>query len=415
MDASRVRLLVGVLSFNNTGLRARRDALRAIISSPADGVSVVFAIPADQPDTDKDASDVLRLQMPAGTCSIACILHCLHLPSILSCAHNRAVRRSKLGKYFLQNAFFRWAVQQPFDYLARADDDAAFNATAIATYLGVFRASHAEAQYVVYGPQQDWYMWHTEAMTAACHATSSYRWELTWLRSQTQPSKYRGHECLRSGTEGPFPFVAGPFVAYSKPLATILATHRDTTARSWHWQDAPAQLDKDEIYVRSNRSTRPMLNAFTGVVVPLNASGHPHNRVFFEEVYYAALVHRILKEKRVWILHAWMSQYSGGTRRRRVDPPPTIGSTLFAAHIYHNLKRPSRMQFVLNNSATFLRTLTLPGFRCRNLIMNRASLPKSEVNVSASLVAPPLCCESWQRCLPCKPSRRRPGDCVQAQ
>eukprot|EP00966_Prymnesium_polylepis_P330177 7385839-Prymnesium_polylepis.1 len=52
--------------------------------------------------------------------------------------HDTAKERRKTGKFFLTNAFFRFAVTLSVDFIARTDDDALFNATAIAQQLGLF-------------------------------------------------------------------------------------------------------------------------------------------------------------------------------------------------------------------------------------------------------------------------------------
>ena len=90
---------------------------------------------------------------------------------------------------------------------------------------------------------------------------------------------------------------------------------------------------------------------FRNAVARLPAS----HRTFFEEVYYASLVHELLQNSTVALLHAWMSEYRGGQRSGDDHAPFLLGKSLFPAHVYHNLKKPERFRAVAENAHTLLR------------------------------------------------------------
>ena len=376
--------------------------------------ALLFVVPAEQAFTD-DPGDVLRVPVPMGDARIN-------------------------GKYHLQNAFFRFAVlrRPPPQFIARADDDAAFNASSMALYLARFCRRFPDLHYSVYGPQRDWYMWHRRSMQAACISTSWRRWLADQQQWRLQHPGAKGFQmsaaadwsnvsqCLRPGLSGPFPFTAGPFVAYSFALAQLLVTHgtnvtaeRAESHHESHPSSRPAavglmpphltRLERDEQWVLSERRRVPLHVAFTGRTVEPTAPNHPSRGTMFEEVYYASLIHELLQDEPVVLLHAWLSEYKGGNRRGEDSAPFVLGKSLFPAHVYHNLKKPSRFRSVEAHSERLLRTVT-PGRlgKCRPLVTKSRLLQGYHPQVRALADAPlsadtlqrTVCCTKWLRCEP---------------
>ena len=93
-------LLVGVLSYRSPAALARRAALRTVCNSSAGLAEVRFVL--GEPDADAHLPDTLVFDVP----------------------RNDRV----LGTYLLTNRWFRYALATGASYVARADDDSAFDA-----------------------------------------------------------------------------------------------------------------------------------------------------------------------------------------------------------------------------------------------------------------------------------------------
>lgn len=396
-------LVVGVLSLNSTGRLARREAIRRL-STTSERALLIFALPAQQQDADVHRSDVLRVTLPA-----ACDMRLN-------------------AKLFLQNGFLRWAVQHPArpQFIARADDDAVFNVSDVARYLADFGRLNPQLRYAIYGPFDEMYMWHRKSMQAVCIARSWDRWlgeGRAWRRahaadglsvSALHPANVS--QCLRSGLSGPFPFAKGPFTAFSSAVVQLIISHeampsagavpRTMAAEARLGSPSLTRMEADERWLLGNRTREPLLNAFTGRIVDITVRSHPSRRTFFEEVYLASLVHELLQNESVALLHAWMSEYRGGNRRGADREPFVVGKTLFPAHIYHNLKKPSRFRALEEHRDVLLRRVhpTRPA-RCKPLVPAAARwLPSPEEDrwspLSADAVRRAVCCRRWLRCLP---------------
>ena len=131
----------------------------------------------------------------------------------------------------------------------------------------------------------------------------------------------------------------------------------------------------------------------------------------FEEVYYAALIHELLQHERVTLLHAWLSEYKGGNRRGEDSAPFDLGSSLFPAHVYHHLKKPSRFRSVEAHSEALLRTVTPQRVgKCRPLVSRSRLLQGYHPNkvrrtfvdapLSEDILTRTVCCTKWLRCDP---------------
>jgi hypothetical protein len=119
--------------------------------------------------------------------------------------------RMKLdGKFLLQNAFFRWALAHKGRprFIARMDDDAACNVTALAIYLSQFGKQHPALRYAMYGPFHNWYMWHKRSMQAVCISGSWRR----WFHTQQAWAAQRGSLL-------PHPSV--PITAHTRPVGPL--------------------------------------------------------------------------------------------------------------------------------------------------------------------------------------------------
>ena len=205
--------------------------------------------------------------------------------------------------------------------MQRADDDALFNAGSIGRLL---RPSEAVAQsdLIMFGRFKNTYSWHVESMMAQC-------WSYD-LDSTLQCMRWHKHD-RNTTLVGPFSFAAGPFIAYSRPLAAQLTSL--------------LQLAGTEAYVLGNRSTKDLVHPFYNTIRAPSHTRHPTNLIFLEEVYLAYLAFRFMPHRNLVLLPASMSDLDNPrwvynwTHRRRIYP-----------HIYHNLKDPSYMGWLANSS-----------------------------------------------------------------
>ena len=189
-------LVVGVLSFIGTVARRRRDIQRRACGADADAALRFVMVASKEAAAEATAlGDVVQVVLPQNGS------RWVHLA----------------GKLMLQNALLRFASSLPacVRFIARADDDALFNAGAIARLLLPSTAA-AQSELIVFGPFRNVYAWHVESMTASCWNYGLYG----SLRCINSFKATRANDTL----VGPFHFAAGPFIAYSRPLAVELAT-----------------------------------------------------------------------------------------------------------------------------------------------------------------------------------------------
>lgn len=277
-------LLVGVLSLSLDGRNARRNKIRQLCS-PTPAAALLFVVPSDTTLTtsNEDSAQALRTEQ--------------HMDDMLPVQLPSDIDRKRDTKYFLQNAFFRHALRlsPPFDFVARADDDALYNATAIATLLWEFRARQPTLRHVVYGSTQQWYMWDPIGMQTSCYGfgvgggwfpwANQQRYWLDKLPSIPENASALAdalvrNECLNPQLVGPFPFAAGPFVAYSREAATLIISAASAPLHG---------LQEDEHYVNTERRSKPLFNVFKGVMVydTRDRRRHPSKLQMKEEIYYA--------------------------------------------------------------------------------------------------------------------------------
>ena len=315
------RLLVGVLSFGRGAGRyrlERREWLRRLCPSRPPAVQVRFVMAADDRDTDADRSDVWLYPIASAG-------------------------KGTIRKLLLQNAFFRDAVAMGrFDFIARADDDAAFNASEVSHALAAFAPTLPAGSFVAYGPFEHFYSWDHRSMEAACWSFGFRSWQRASYQfrqrhnASVEPRSLpptQVHACLR--TEGPFPFAAGPLVAYSRGLARRIL-------------DA---LGDAEEYVLHNRSRTPLVHPVSGRLVPPGDPHHPSRQVFKEEVLLAYLIWRWLRNDSLVLVHAPLTEWR--TERKPMQLIPS-------AIVFHRLSRPERFELLAERGHLRAQTSAIP-------------------------------------------------------
>lgn len=116
----------------------------------------------------------------------------------------------QMGTALLTNRFFTWAVATLRDvrFIARADDDAAFDAGAIAHELMLVSATFGATPNIVYGPFGEWYYWDRDAMMSSCFGYGPMRWlgalKQRALNASATLPRWQA-ECLKPKGVGPFP------------------------------------------------------------------------------------------------------------------------------------------------------------------------------------------------------------------
>ena len=229
-------LVVGVLSFNGTTARRRRDIQRRACGADADAALRFVMVASEEAAAEATAlGDVMQVALP----------------------QNGSRWVHVAGKLMLQNALLRFASSLPacVRFIARADDDALFNAGAIARLLLPSTAA-AQSERIVFGPFKNVYAWHVESMMASC-------WDYGLSGSLRCINSFKATHA-NDTLVGPFHFAGGPFIAYSRPLAVELATllrHSGT-----------------EAYVLSPaRTERPLLHPWYGTYRGPEHPRHPSN------------------------------------------------------------------------------------------------------------------------------------------
>lgn len=249
----RLLLHVGVLSCNQTGRLERRQIMRELIPSHPQAL-LQFVMAEDEAEQDAACSNVLLLA-----------LHVNH--SVIS-----LVRRRKIGKFLLQNTFFRHAARHSTaHWVARADDDALFSLATITDMLRRVPAVHARLS--VFGPFGKFYAWLPTLLQPTCWRSDP--WGFSLRGGRDAPRTFA--PCSQPGAEGPFPFAAGPFVAFSAALARSLARH----------------VDRDEEYALGEWTHTPLRHPLRGnqTFAPEDPR-HPSNSILLEDVYFGYLLYR---------------------------------------------------------------------------------------------------------------------------
>ncbi len=246
-------MLIGVPSHRDGTALQRREAIRELMTvgarphDPVDQrISLRFVMASDQRDDDAGRSDVWLFPLPPA---------------------RRAKKSYGLEKYLLCNAFLRKAAihADTPPLVALADDDTLFNATRLAARLAPFAALEA----LVFGNVEEWFMWDPVAMISSCFAYSSRRWELASRAAANATSLDRlprmKRECVWPHLVGPFPYVKGHLLGYSRTMVRTLVGLFDCCG--------------DEAYALGPRATTPIAHPFYGVRLPPSHPSHPANKV----------------------------------------------------------------------------------------------------------------------------------------
>ena len=363
---STVTLVVGVLSFNHSTRASRRQWIRILAGDDA-SARLFFVLPLDEPDSDSHFDDVLSFPIASAD-------------------------RFVIGKLLLQNAWYRFAVRElpkHVVWIARMDDDAAASLPAIAGQLDRLDVRPNEDR-VVYGHHLNWYMWNPSSMQAVCWDYGPRNWYSALLRlktlqrsqhSQPQPATpyathhygpptalanksmtrstaAKGSSCLSEGTEGPYPFARGPFIAYSRPVAQLLV----------------GLIDDDEAYVLGLRRQRNLVNVNTGVVQRPSQRSHPHNRIFMDEVYYAYLLYRELHDatvsgsNRLILVNELVHDILSKDKFYQEEFMPGAAPPSQLHNVYHKLRHASHFEALANRSYLRLRHLQQTRVACKPLL-----------------------------------------------
>ncbi|KAL1496597.1 hypothetical protein AB1Y20_014202 [Prymnesium parvum] len=201
-----------------------------------------------------------------------------------------------LEKWLVCNAFLCRAVGTPisalhpraassssfFDFVILADDDALYFVPSLQRLLSPFvEKAWREEEAFVFGNVEEWFMWDAVAMISTCFAYSSRRWELAtqyaagWRARNasldTLPRRHR--ECLQPTAVGPFPYVKGHFLGYSRRTAINLVQLFDNRIGS-SGLGVP-----DEEYALTTRASTPIFHPFFNTLLPSNHHHHPSQKV----------------------------------------------------------------------------------------------------------------------------------------
>jgi hypothetical protein len=341
-------LYVGIMSYPSPAALVRRNWQRTLCNASSPNVRLHFIMGAA--DVDLNRSDVL----------------------VFDVARNDRL----MGTYLLTNRFFRYALaREDAAFIARADDDAAFNTGNIAQLLFGPNSGEpwASSEHIVFGPFGEWYMWNREAMQPSCFAYYSFRWfkamenfkakQVAAERSRNAssvPLARWQHECVHPGLSGPFPYAKGPFVAYSRAVVTLIVR----------------SFAADEAYALS-RGRGPLADVY-GTVRQASDKQHPAHKIVYDDVYYSSLVFEAYRDRALTLIRAPLSEYVK-ERASRLQP----------ALVYHKLKHPMRFSYVLNHSDELLAGSSGWGHaRCDGRPGWARAL--SEYNLD--------CCERWVGC-----------------
>ena len=300
--AQRPSLIIGVMTYRTQATLQRRHTIRAFCNNATTPGVLLRFVMADA-DVDVSLGDVLVFQSPRND--------------------------RKLGTFLLTNRFFRYAVGVEADFIARADDDTAFDSSAIVHELRLLRTGLG-ARHIVYGPFSEWYIWDRNAMIPSCFDYSPIRWAgaiIARRSNTTEPLPRWQAECVKTSGVGPFMYAKGPFVAYSLSVARLIV----------------GRLATDEATALS-RSTRPLLDRY-GVLTAPGKRSHPSRTIVYDDVYYSSLVFELYARRELLLVEAPFSEYvKERTMRLQPGPPPFkpqhFYSELFTLHLpTHHFKR----------------------------------------------------------------------------
>ena len=275
-------LLVGIFTWPTREGARRRELIRQLMPL-SEHVDRRFVMADGGNEYGVEASDMWTWRLP-----------------YMARAHVR-----QIGKFSLSNIFLQHAATLNHHFVLRTDDDALFNASAVAAQLIQLPQTMT---HLVYGVSREWYMWNRAAMEPSCYAWSLRRWEI---------SQQRAHSGAENGTAecqpayiGPYLFTKGFFVGYS------IALVRDMVALPAYSMDQDAVLSNWSGALHERRRSS---GGTTGV----------RRRELLEDVYYSALIYEAWQASPLWFVQVGMSEY---------NPSRPPAGKLRPAIVYHRLK-----------------------------------------------------------------------------
>jgi hypothetical protein len=207
-----------------------------------------------------------------------------------------------LEKYFVANAFLRYAVGQPFEFVGRSEDDALVNMSLLVQQhlQRLLPSAPSETGMVLYGVKGAWVMWDFLSMLPVC-----------W---NAKVSQVGVGGCGRS-SGGPVLLLQGPLVIYSQRVAQALLR--------------VPRFETDEARVRTNWSG--ICAERTARELALNPGQPPRlglvHSGLAEDVYYSWLLTSALNRHNLTIVSVPMSEYAWYKARP--------SSKLRGAAVYH--------------------------------------------------------------------------------
>ena len=274
---------------------------------------------------------------------------------------SRRAWMSRLGTLLLLNAFVKRGleVRPRFEWIGRADTDAAYNISAVSWRLAAIRqhllqsGSSTTLPPAVYGPFGEWLSWKPASMTFSCWAHGPNRWQTAMQALQANgrnASALPKHqkECVEEGVTTPFPFAGGPLAVYSRSaIHAIVST---------------SGFREDEARLRNE------MDSHGGKTLPDQLGRH---NMIAEDVYYAHLIHQARQQQSLVLINSQFMEYSGSrsTMKSMLEDgcelqQEMVGGKL-SARIYHGLKEDKDgWEWILNTHRWLLQHETSEKTSC---------------------------------------------------
>ena len=355
-DADGPALLIGVVSWPTREGQRRRDSIRKLCTVSGQLVALRFVLkkaaasPVERNHkTAERRDDVLQFELPRAQIAWR-------------------GQSDIVGKFLLLNAFFRYAASLPgtIRYVGRADDDALFNASAVALQL---ISLSADFTHVVYGSARQWYMWDSTSMSPTCFAWSPRRAQVEGQRARNA-SGDRHNVCHKKYT-GPFPFTAGPLAIWSHAVLQEVVGH--------------PSFQRDEAFVVNRWWNENLISPADGKLYRPNERSHPRARILYEDVYYSSLIAQIWSNRSLQVIDVPMKELAYPTVNLKLAAPRN--RRLRRSIIYHRLTSRSRLEGsgLLEANRSMLRAPETLTMRCRTL---QRAFAGRELR----------CCRDWRYC-----------------
>ena len=307
-------LLLGVHAWRNAESLRRRRTIRTLSKSGAVTLRFIMMAPPTEKSSSEDGNSAQSASSKWQGLALAGLDTEDGHADVLRFALPPRRHPKAVHKYLLANAFIRYAITQPHQFIGRTEDDALVDIAELGRHLERiaaeqipaaadfpaanaprrrlrdFRrrrasgAAHAPSSssllgpMLLYGIRGMWVMWDQTNLLPMC-------WNARWI-------DWKGGAC-DAAFVGPFLLFQGPLVVYSQPLARALtalpsfSAVEERVARNWSG------------IVRQRLSTQ-LVGAHMGIV---------HSGVA-EDVYYSALIaHELGARVNLTIISVPMAEY----------------------------------------------------------------------------------------------------------